>query len=295
MASSLKTVVKKTVAKKNMEQLVEELKNSPSEKVRYNAARMLGEMGDPAAVDALIESLRHEKNGSVRLYAARALGELGDPLAVHPLIEALTQDRNVDVKVRAARALGRLGGEDVVLPLIYALSDVNSQVCMTAADALIEIGPIAAKPLIQSLKHDKVNVRCDATRALGELGDTCAVEPLIDMLDDEWVNVRIYAVQSLGKLQDSRAVQALVDVMNREDENILVRSGAAASLGMIKDPKALIPLRSLIMGASELGELEDTALKAYKMIMAAVWKSLPASVQASKKAAYKAMLEENFI
>jgi HEAT repeat protein len=183
----------------------------------------------------------------------------------------------VDVRVRAARALGRLGGCDVVMPLVEALSDDNPQVCMTAADALIEIGAIAAKPLIESLSSERVNVRCDATRALGELGDTAAVMPLVEMLNDEWVNVRIYAVQSLGKLASTDAVPALVETLQNAKENILVRSGAADALGQIKDARALIPLRALIMGANELGEIEDMALKAYKIIMAANWKQVPAS------------------
>lgn len=269
------TSTKKEKATKSFEELLEELQNSPSEKTRYNAARVLGEMGDLNAVEPLIDVLKNDKNGSVRLYAARALGELGDPSATLPLIESLCEDRNVDVRVRAARALGRLGGEEVVLPLVEALSDGNSQVCMTAADALIEIGHIAVKPLIKSLTHEKVNVRCDATRALGELGDATAVDALIGVLTDEWVNVRIYAVQSLGKLGDKRAVSNLIEVLEKDTENDLVRAGAAAALGMLKDTKALLPLRNLIMQADELGEIEDTALKAYKMIMASNWKTVP--------------------
>ena len=35
---------------------------------------------------------------------------------------------------------------------------------------------------------------------------------------------------------------------------------------------ALLPLRELIVKAEELGELEDTALKSFKKIMAANWK-----------------------
>jgi HEAT repeat protein len=277
MANSLTGVKKKSAITKSFEQLVFDLENSTSEKVRYNAARVLGELGDPAAVTPLIHALKHDKNGSVRLYVARALGELGEASATSHLIESLREDRNVDVRVRAARALGRLGGEEVVMPLVEALSDDNPQVCVTAADALIEIGPIAAKPLMTSLKSERVNVRCDATRALGELGDKDAVMPLVEMLNDEWVNVRIYAVQSLGKLASPEAVPALVETLQNEEENILVRSGAAAALGQIRDVRALVPLRALIVGASELGEIEDMALKAYKIIMAANWKQVPAS------------------
>ena len=270
---------------KTFDELLHDLLNSNSEKVRYNAARVLGELGDSRAVEPLIDVLKNDKNGSVRLYAARALGELGDAGATIPLIESLREDRNVDVRVRAARALGRLGGEEVVEPLVEALSDENSQVCITATDALIEIGPIAVIELIKSLKHEKVNVRCDATRALGELADTNAVEPIIEMLTDEWVNVRIYAVTSLGKLGDSRSVPALIDVLKNTKENELVRAGAAAALGVLRDQRALMPLRELIMVAEELGELEDTALKAFKKIMAANWQTVPGAT--NKKVAVK--------
>ena len=75
----------------------------------------------------------------------------------------------------------------------------------------------------------QVNVRCDATRALGEIGDKKAVDHIIKMLYDEWVNVRIYAVTSLGKLNDTKAVPALIDVMKNHTENELVRAGAAAA------------------------------------------------------------------
>ncbi|MFN8614611.1 MAG: HEAT repeat domain-containing protein [Vampirovibrionales bacterium] len=277
------TTGKKDKKGKTFDHLLNDLKAGNSEKVRYNAARVLGEMGNMDAVLPLIDVLKYDANGSVRLYAARALGELGDIRATEPLVESLREDRNVDVRVRAASALGRLGGEEVVMPLVEALSDTNSQVCMTAADALVEIGPIAVRPLIASLKHERVNVRCDATRALGELGDASAVQPLIDMLTDDWVNVRIYAVQSLGKLGDASATEALIEVMMNKEENDLVRAGAASALGVFKDARALLPLRQLIMDAEELGEIEDTALKAYKMIMVANWKGLPGAEAPTKK------------
>jgi len=270
---------KKKQAKKTFDELLHDLMTSNSEKVRYNAARVLGEMGDANAVAPLIDVLKNDRNGSVRLYAARALGELGEVSASKPLIESLREDRNVDVRVRAARALGRLGGKEVVIPLVEALNDENPQVCITATDALIEIGDIAADSLIKSLDSAKVNVRCDATRALGEIGSKKAVSHIIKMLKDEWVNVRIYAVTSLGKLNDTKAVPALIEVMKNEKENELVRAGAAAALGVLRDQRALLPLRELIMKAEELGELEDTALKSFKKIMAANWKPVNDSMK----------------
>ena len=94
---------KKKQVKKSFQELINDLMTSSSEKVRYNAARVLGEMGDSKAVEPLIDVLKNDKNGSVRLYAARALGELGDSKATEHLIESLREDRNVDVRVRAYR------------------------------------------------------------------------------------------------------------------------------------------------------------------------------------------------
>ena len=71
--------------------------------------------------------------------------------------------------------------------------------------------------------------------------------------------------------------------MKNESENDLVRAGAAAALGVLRDQRALLPLRELIMAADELGELEDTALKSFKKIMTANWQSIPGA-QPVKKA-----------
>ena len=73
--------------------------------------------------------------------------------------------------------------------------------------------------------------------------------------------------------------------MKNEKENDLVRAGAAAALGVLRDQRALLPLRELIINAEELGELEDTALKSFKKIMAANWESMQ-TTQTVKKPSF---------
>ena len=79
-------------------------------------------------------------------------------------------------------------------------------------------------------------------------------------------------------MSDKKAVPALIEVMQNKKENDLVRAGAAAALGVLRDQRALMPLRELIMAADELGELEDTALK----IMAANWQAIPGAAPQKK-------------
>ena len=125
---SLSVGSRKKQSKKSFDELILELRTSNSEKVRYNAARVLGEMGDLRAVETLVDVLKNDKNGSVRLYAARALGELGDSTATIPLIESLREDRNVDVRVRAARALTQKHGNHQLVKEIEKRKEGQLQV-----------------------------------------------------------------------------------------------------------------------------------------------------------------------
>ena len=56
------------------------------------------------------------------------------------------------------RVSGRLGGAEVVEPLVEALNDENPQVCITATDALIEIGDVAADALIENVQKEYTKI-----------------------------------------------------------------------------------------------------------------------------------------
>ena len=113
--------------------------------VRIVAARALGELGDPRAVEPLIAALKDEDE-DVRWFAAEALGELGDVRAVAPLIAAL-KDEDEDMRGYAARALGELGDPRGVKPLEGLLGDENYYVREMARGALEQLrGPSEGKP-----------------------------------------------------------------------------------------------------------------------------------------------------
>lgn len=78
--------------------------------VRIHAASHLGEMGSAAreAVDPLIRSL-HDPHYWVRRTAAKSLGKIGDPRAVDALVERMRRDSDRYVSHSAANALRRIG------------------------------------------------------------------------------------------------------------------------------------------------------------------------------------------
>ena len=106
--------------------------------IRRDAARALGELEDPRAVEPLIAALGDERS-DVRQAAAEALGKIKDPRAVEPLIAALGDERS-DMRQAAAKALGAIGDARTMEPLIAALKDAEWRVREAAAQALDHLG-----------------------------------------------------------------------------------------------------------------------------------------------------------
>ena len=135
----------------------------PDVETRYRAAIALGEIGDPAAVEALARALEDENSG-VRWEAAEALGKIGRP-ATGVLIEALGKDDD-DIRWRAAIALGEIGDENVVEPLVHSLSDPDPYVRSRVVRALAKIGAPAIDPLIREVWEGEPFVKDCALAAL---------------------------------------------------------------------------------------------------------------------------------
>jgi HEAT repeat protein len=75
-------------------------------RLHAHAARALGQIGDPRALDALVAALRNTCYGA-RVAAIEALAQIGDRRALEPLTAALG-DGDPCVRLAAAAALCRL-------------------------------------------------------------------------------------------------------------------------------------------------------------------------------------------
>ena len=145
-------------------------------------------------------------SATIREQAAKALGEIGNPNAIPALLSAIenTPDipgRNWEASTRKvfAKAIGQIG-QPSVDPLVTALKSPSALMRTHAAEALGYAGDSrATKPLIVALNDSKEEVRGAAAEALGRIGDQSAIEHLISALSDENWHVRELAVQSLQK------------------------------------------------------------------------------------------------
>jgi HEAT repeat protein len=109
---------RRKVSTETIRSLVADLDNQDG-LVRVRARKSLVAIGSQA-VEPLVQALGSKREW-VRWEAAKALGQIGDPAAAQALIKAL-EDKMFDVRWLAAEGLTAIGHEALV-PLLYALKE----------------------------------------------------------------------------------------------------------------------------------------------------------------------------
>jgi len=131
--------------------------------LRNSAARCLGLLHEPRAVEPLLARLRAERS----LEAARALARIGDRRAT-PLIVALLKEdgptAGEDERALLVRLLGELGDSIAAPALEQELAHPAEEVRLAAAEALIRAGRPASGEALAICRQDyssRVRRACD--------------------------------------------------------------------------------------------------------------------------------------
>jgi HEAT repeat protein len=149
------------------------------------------------------------------------------------------------VRPRGWRAMRQLRGQ----------ADVATR--LTAIRTLLEEKtPLAVEELTAALQDPIPEVRREAARALGAIGDARAVPALIQALQDPASNLVLEAADALGAIGSPDATDALLPLLHAE--RIEARIAAAQALRRIADPRALPALFQRLEHAPE--PLEQAAL-----------------------------------
>jgi HEAT repeat protein len=142
------------------------------------------------------------------------------------------------VRPRGWRAMRQLRGQ----------ADVATR--LTAIRTLLEEKtPLAVEELTAALQDPIPEVRREAARALGAIGDARAVPALIHTLQDPASDLVLEATDALGAIGSSEATGALLPLLHAE--RIEARIAAAQALRRIADPRALPALLQRLEHASE--------------------------------------------
>ena len=109
--------------------------------VRAKSAEILGEIGDPRALDYLHTALLHDKDPMVRSCVAIALGKIRLPESIFFLAQAIKTSEvcgSDEIVIKSCvEAIGEIGHEDGILPLFEVIhGGYRRNIKLAAMDAL---------------------------------------------------------------------------------------------------------------------------------------------------------------
>lgn len=182
-----------------------------SPRVRAVAAKAVLGLSATESVEA-IKPLLNDRDEFVRREAVYALGLTRSHDATAAVIDRLLNDKEDGVRAAAAVALGQIGDETSVVPLSTVLTgqakrkgkqERNEFVLRAAATSLGQIKSSAGVPaLIAALTNEKFSddIRREAARALGLIGDRTAIDALNRAVNSSDPYLSRIAYESLRKI-----------------------------------------------------------------------------------------------
>jgi HEAT repeat protein len=244
--------------------------------VRRIATGAVALIADKSCEPLLTEAITDTNtDNEARAQAARGLGKIATPTAIDTLVKALNDD---DLKLRSAAvaALARAGQSDsvrvrqsVLNDLLAALRDPNPSLKLGAEQALQGIhAPEANAALTQTLQssQDTPAVRAAAAAALGFPDNRASVAPLVTALGDKEGTVAAAAQQALQAIGPA-AIPDLLATMQQGGPNALYaaqvvgRQGAPALPALEQAAKTAPPMQQRWIAVA-LGEIGTADVRA---------------------------------
>lgn len=121
---------------------------SPSAPARALHVELLGRFQVLAAADDVVGLLHRDPSVEVRARAARSLGRMGSPRAVEPLLSCV-EVGPAAIRAQAIWALGEMGAQEALPVLRVTLLGPSHHLGEMAADALAAIGPAGQRVLAE--------------------------------------------------------------------------------------------------------------------------------------------------
>ena len=216
------------------------------------AARGLGALGDPAAVEPLIELLDPERRDRrVLLAALGALQQFRDPEATEALRQFVVRP-DLDPMLRYETVAALAGRSDPIAIQVFVelLSDPWPPMRAAALRGLAEADAETFLLVLSGLEPDSHwQVRIALADGLVHAGPEVAGPYLIGMLDDADRRVVPAVLSALVRLGVPETGPVLLEHL--EDDDVVVKKTAAMLLGVVKPPGAVDALAAAYAAAAE--------------------------------------------
>lgn len=201
--------------KEEIQEAIKQLKDS-DEKIRSQAALILGWAGEGDVLDPLIEVLKNDSSPKVRANAAMSLGQLSNENAIQSLISALS-DTDAFVRGMIVYSLGLLKAKEALNSLIMILeTDPDKEARMAAADSLAQIGDEKAiKHLVSAYVNDpEDSVKAESRDSLNRLAKQLKITEIDVLIQNEMEKRQKAQISSAQVVRD----QFLDDMQKKETE-----------------------------------------------------------------------------
>jgi HEAT repeat protein len=230
--------------------------------IRIRAARTLGKIRSPIAVEALNKAL-FDPEECVSIEAVEALSSIGSKEAIHSLVEGLASPFK-STRLLAGAALERLGwkpahdlkkkletsdreewdicssmrGVSPNTPLVSKGSAVTARTFTEfATSPKFFTGPTPERPPIPLRGSQNPADTTETMRLHDMSSDTRSIDPLITIPDDLDQGTRQQRIQDLSQLKIPRVVESLIRALETDDTVLLKE--ALRGLGAIKRPASI--------------------------------------------------------
>ena len=149
--------------------------------------------------------------------------------------------------------------------LIADLSAKDGGVRERAREALVSMGRLAVAPLIEALESPMEQVRWEAAKALGQIGDPSAAKAFIRALEDEDFDVRWLAAEGLIALGHNAFVPLFQTLIERSD-SVWLRQGAHHVLNDLRGKQPEEILRPVLAALEHVEPAVEVPLAAQRAL-----------------------------
>lgn len=223
--------------------------------VKLGAFEGLTDSTDERLLAYLIDDMPNEKSAPVRAAAARITGQFVLQAELHGLessrsgelkervLGMMEDDPDPDVRLFMLEAAGFFAGDPDVVDAIEDAWDSGSHDAQVSALRAMghQCDPRWLDLVLQQMKSDEPELRFEAARAAGTVGNQSIVPQLIVLADDEDVEVQMAVIASLGAVGGEQAIAALRALEQSESPAIADAAGAAVEEALLATTVARPP------------------------------------------------------